>query len=68
MMARDWKTHPPKNRDDAFAFAEHLAQGACDEVFTTTGERPRVERRASSVVVVWPDGEVTNEIEIEMMQ
>lgn len=58
----------PKTKEEAFRLCEEWAQGACDMMFEVTGERPHTERRESSVVVVWPDGEVTNEIEIEMLQ
>lgn len=68
MANRDWRANPPKTLEDSFQIAEEWAQGACDEIFAATGERPHVERRAASVVVVWPDGEVTNEIEVEAMQ
>jgi hypothetical protein len=69
-MSRDWEKNPPKNREDAFELAEHLAQSACDCVARLYGEanRPHTERRSKSVVVVWPDGMITNEIELEMIQ
>lgn len=68
MTARDWKEHPPATREEAFQFMEWLAQGACDAAHARTGVRPHHERRASSVVIVWPDGEITNELELETMQ
>lgn len=58
----------PKTREEAFLLAENIAKGACDVIARKTGERPHTERRGDTVVVVWPDGEVTNEITVEYMQ
>lgn len=58
----------PKTIEEAFELAEQLAQEACDKAFTATGELPHPERRGNSVFVVWPDGEVTNEIEVFSIQ
>ncbi|MCC7061048.1 MAG: hypothetical protein IT508_12530 [Burkholderiaceae bacterium] len=66
--ARNWKEHPPTTREETFQFMEWLAQCACDHAFAVTGQLPHHERRASSVVIVWPDGEITNELELETMQ
>lgn len=68
MEYRDWEKQPPRTIEEALQFAEHLAEEACDNVFAESGERPHPERRGSSVFVVWPDGEVTNEIEVEAIQ
>lgn len=65
---RDGVLRAPSTLEEAFQAATNLAQMACDEIFATTGERPHVERRAKSIVIVWPDGEVTNEIEVEQLQ
>lgn len=65
---RDWGKQPPTTLEEAFQFAENLAESACAEIERALGERPRHERRDSSVVIIWPDGEVTNEIEVFYVQ
>jgi len=68
MSTRDWAKQPPASLEEAFQLAEHLANGACESIFQATGERPQTERRGMAVVVVWPDGEATNMIEVSYAQ
>jgi hypothetical protein len=48
--------------------AKEIAQGACNDVFAQTGVRPHYEVYGNRVLIVWPDGEVTNEIEVSSLQ
>lgn len=65
---RDWQRNPPKTLEEGFQFAEHLAQQTFDEIERHFGERPHTERRDNTVIVVWPDGEITNQIEVSYVQ
>ncbi len=65
---RDWKRNPPKNREEGFALAFDLAQSACDGVRRKLGYGPRPVRTETGYDIVWPDGEVTNCIDVEMIQ
>jgi hypothetical protein len=67
-MDQDWAKQPPRTLEEALQFAEQVAEEACDNAFAVTGERPHPERRGCSVFIVWPDGAVTNEIQVEAMQ
>lgn len=42
--------------------------GACDHAFQQSGQRPHVEQRGNSLVIMWPDGEETNQIDVERIQ
>jgi hypothetical protein len=67
MSERDWRKNPPTNLEEAAQLAMQIAQSACDE-FKRFGDPPHPERRGNTVVVVWPDGEVTNQIDVEYQQ
>lgn len=60
---RDWKKNPPRSFEEAKAMMRELLEEACDFAAHTLGEkRPRIEDRGDRFVVVWPDGEITNEM------
>ncbi len=61
---RDWKTNPPQTMRDAALLAAEMARSACDHGFAMTGQRPIAIKHGRKIVIVWPDGEVTNEIQI----
>jgi len=65
---RDWNENPPETVEDALEFAKMIAQEACDSTYAATGERPHYKVKGNSIFIVWPDGMITNEIEIGMLQ
>ena len=67
-MSRDWKKEPPETLEDGFQLAEQIAGDACEAIKKKTGEAVRHERRGNSIVIIWPDGEITNRIEVELIQ
>ena len=67
-VGRDWASNPPTTMEEAFQLCEELANKALDRVAPIAGMRGWTERRQNSVVVVWEDGEVTNELEINWLQ
>ena len=62
------KQTPLKTMEEAIALARGWAEHACEQAFIETGERPHVEQRGNTLVIVWPDGEETNQIEVEYLQ
>lgn len=54
--------------EEVFEIAWKIAEESCGAAFEATGQRPHPERRGSSIFIVWPDGEITNEIEVERIQ
>jgi len=65
---RDWNKQPPESMEDAFQLAEALANEALEQAMPIVGMRGWTERREKSVVVVWEDGEITNELELDWVQ
>lgn len=57
-----------KTFEEALDFAKQLADESCDYAFQITGERPHYVQRGNSLIIVWPDGEETNEIEVSWVQ
>ena len=51
--------------EEAKKLGRRILELACNDAFKMTGERPHVEDRGDRLVVVWPDGEVTNEMTIQ---
>jgi hypothetical protein len=52
------------NLEEAKKLGREILEKVCDDVFKLTGERPHIEDRGERMVIVWPDGEETNELEI----
>ena len=67
-MRRDWGKEPPETLEEGFELAESIASEACEALKKKTGRVVRHERRGNSVVIIWPDGEVTNRIQVELIQ
>jgi hypothetical protein len=54
--------------EDAYLLAEALMNAAIADAQKICGMRAWTERRPGKVVVVWEDGEITNEAEIGWIQ
>lgn len=52
------------NIEEAKKLGREILKRVCDDAFNLTGECPHVEDRGEKMVIVWPDGEETNELEI----
>lgn len=63
-MNRDWNKNPPETHDDYWSLARQCAEHTCDLCFEHFGERPHPEEKGDSIFIVWPDGQITNEIKI----
>jgi hypothetical protein len=58
----------PSIIEQGIELAKQLAQKACDMCFEECGERPHWEVYGNKIFIVWPDGEITNEIDVSVMQ
>ena len=67
-MRRDWGKEPPETLEEGFQLTESIAGDVCEAMRKKTGLAIRHERRGNSIVFIWPDGEVTNEITVESIQ
>jgi hypothetical protein len=54
--------------EEAKKLGRKILEGTCDDAFKEFGERPHVEEHGNRMFIVWPDGEATNELEIEILQ
>jgi hypothetical protein len=53
---RDWKTKPPKTKEEGLEFLVHLHRKGMEEANQKYGYGGRVERRGNLIIHVYPDG------------
>ena len=61
---RNWKKMPPETTADYWDLLRDCAEETCDLCFEAVGERPHTEETNDSILIVWPDGQITNEFKI----
>ena len=53
------------NIAEARKIGRKILEQVCDDALEMTGEHPHIEEQGNRMIIVWPDGEVTNELEIQ---
>lgn len=69
-MASDRAENPraPKTYDALVAFWRGIMESAADKAESVFGDRPQVMQDGGKFWLLWADGEITNEYEVERIQ
>ena len=62
------KMQPPQTFEDLSTFWRGIMESAADEAESVFGERPIVMQDGGKFWLLWSDGEITNECQLERMQ
>lgn len=58
----------PKTYDELLKVWRDIMESAAESAARDIGERPTVVQNGGSFHMLWADGEITNEVEVERMQ